>query len=189
MQLVLEGPDSAGKTTLAKKLSREFNLPIMKWDTRPLKTPQLLARLQPFYSNLEFIYDRMTLISETIYAEVMGRQPLIGEGLATALMSQYKDLIIIYCCPPKDHVTNTYDPDFSSDHSVSTQLVYKAKLYDAYSRWYKRKVTHPLLNIFKYDFFQQKDEEIFDECRRRNRIQNTGWKRSNMENFRKTVSS
>lgn len=114
--IVIEGPDAAGKTTLAHRLADEFDLEytrppeavlsstagpgdgLVAWWTKELRWNQAL----PFGTKGNRIYDRCTYISECIYASVMHREPIedgpnMGKGIHDLWVL---DPLLIFCLPP-----------------------------------------------------------------------------------------
>lgn len=111
MLFIVEGPDGSGKTTLIKKL-RE-TLPCYTWilasNSQPKSTQDLLeyvSWVQSHPSPQLLLCDRYPVISESIYAKILGRECLTD----TFLMSSFsRHLVedrttIIYCRPPTDQI-------------------------------------------------------------------------------------
>lgn len=95
--IVLEGPDGAGKTTLAALLAASHGLSIEKNGPEPgMGAKELLstylAQLQP-----DTVVDRCGL-SEVIYAQALGRPDRIGPGGLRKLLAT--DALWVICLPP-----------------------------------------------------------------------------------------
>lgn len=102
--ILLEGPDGAGKTTLAAALQRRFRLPVVKNYAPPgdLAAGELA---NAYYHQLEIpggiILDR-AWPSEAIYSKAMGRECKISPEEIATLWSDFDALCgaAIFCLPP-----------------------------------------------------------------------------------------
>lgn len=73
---ILEGPDGVGKSTLARKLSRVFDIPIIRLDVGRLENIEIASKTFnktiTQFKNYPFILDRW-FISSMVYAKVYNR--------------------------------------------------------------------------------------------------------------------
>lgn len=106
--IVLEGPDGAGKTNLAIRLSVDLNLPIEpKWVRADMTTAfDLKTRVERDLNTWPraALYDRYPLISELIYGPISRRRLRPGFDdrvwLSRMLTKFYAKMpTIIYCMP------------------------------------------------------------------------------------------
>lgn len=99
MIIVLEGPDGCGKSTLIKQLNKDLGLPIFQSGGPKTKEAmeKMLDELE-IMSHCQQIYlcDRAPFVSEIIYSQAFGREPVIP---AKDLMDYWllPNLKIIYC--------------------------------------------------------------------------------------------
>lgn len=106
MIFIIEGPDGAGKSTLAKKLSKQLEMPIIKMN-KPEKYEE--AGMFDYYKNLltrrdYFILDRCWY-SELVYGYVMPdrAKPCITKEQSKLLEELVKDkAIVIHCTDSVD---------------------------------------------------------------------------------------
>jgi predicted HAD superfamily Cof-like phosphohydrolase len=96
--LVIEGPDAAGKSTLAKYLSRVFNTPICASEGPPKYPGEINERCER-YASLppNTIFDRHPCVSQVIYSRVLNRP---NDLLQHHIQHFYQQRpTIIYCEP------------------------------------------------------------------------------------------
>lgn len=98
MPIVIEGPDGAGKSTLAKSLADRLDMNILKMTANGGQSvPEYLQKL----ACDGVIIDRCW-VSEQIYSDLFGREPRIGDDDAEAL-TEFCGLVgipIIVLLPP-----------------------------------------------------------------------------------------
>lgn len=123
--LILEGPDGCGKTTLAKKLAHNYQLEYIhagkavenKWDS--------VWRVNLFQSQLnqnKFIFDRNVIISELVYGEFFTKAPQYNlEDLVRLNNSTIVFNLKYYGAVSKPHKAYTLD----YDDFVELRLLYR----------------------------------------------------------------
>lgn len=155
--IILEGPDGAGKTTLANTLSKELSLPI---------APRVVSKETEAMTDLrvwtddnlkrdfqDVIFDRHRLISDPIYRGVLGKHnPRLydPQWLAEALRKFVEiDPVIIFCMPPLEVIMlNLLDDD---DNTVVVDHI--ERLYYGYAaEWAKLNAWTELTSLFWYDY-------------------------------------
>lgn len=100
MNIVLEGPDNAGKTTLADILADKTGY-LIKTPEGPCRTDdEVTARCKDYFENHpnHTIFDRHPVISQPIYRNLHGT-PDVPSHWAHLLYAQKP--LIIYCRPPE----------------------------------------------------------------------------------------
>lgn len=119
--IILEGPDNAGKSTLAKELQRRF-----KWPYRPAggppKSPEEIrgrqAAIEAILTARQFaIIDRAPVISDTIYGVVLKRPVL---NFDQTDLDRFLKLgpCIIYCRPPNRILMQVAQGHVVKDHET-----------------------------------------------------------------------
>lgn len=97
--IIIEGPDNAGKSTLARHLSETTG-----WSIQPSEGPaksvvEINTRIRRYFDLKQTIFDRFPLISNPIYDAATARPShRIDPWLADRLYDDYKPLMI-YCDP------------------------------------------------------------------------------------------
>lgn len=98
MPIIIEGPDGAGKSTLAKSLADRLDMNILKMTANGGQSVQ--EYLQKLACD-GVIIDRCW-VSEQVYSDLFGREPRIGNGDAEALTEfcERVGIPIIVLLPP-----------------------------------------------------------------------------------------
>lgn len=144
MLIVIEGPDNAGKSTLADYLSQRLNIPI-RHSGGPSKYPgEIYRRIDQFhYDDNLYICDRHPCISQNIYLESLR---LDGEVVDDGRIDRFYETkpLIIYC----RNVNATMEGHRSSEHGAGegrTSTTYERivescidRLCHTYDRWAMR---------------------------------------------------
>lgn len=112
--IIIEGPDNAGKTTLAKKLSKRLDLPMVH-SVRPKRgdSPEVVlshsnSQLQPQNA----ILDRVYAISEWVYGRVIRGKTALGHFHSQALLDLYhRPYLIIHCRPKMETILDNRGRD------------------------------------------------------------------------------
>lgn len=131
MIIVLEGPDNAGKSTLASMLAKDLGIEVVHPGGPPANIADALVRcgeqamLFQLGESVSFIYDRVTCISDQIYRGT--RTYNVAFGLFQQdLKSEIENgnAILVYCRPPnyvvKDfsgHVTKAHETEEVVEHA------------------------------------------------------------------------
>lgn len=100
--IILEGPDNAGKTTLAKQLSKALGIPERHSERpNPAWTPvECLEHSSRQLRPQRAILDRVYAISEPIYGPVCRGKSALGDKAREAILDLYqRPYLIIYCRP------------------------------------------------------------------------------------------
>lgn len=128
MNIVLEGHDNSGKSTLAAMLAKRLGREIYSSEG-PEKYPGELA-LRVSYYNLQTnaIFDRHPCVSDLIYSIARGKPSSLSEDVVQRFYAQPK--IFIYCDPLNkglgSHVRKEHDSD---EHMAMVESKYKSILY------------------------------------------------------------
>lgn len=104
--IIIEGPDNAGKSTLAEKLSKALNIPVIH-SVRPekgWKEKDVLYHSTWQLRPQEAILDRVYAISEYVYGRVIRGKTALGELHSEALFDLYNRPYLIIYCRPDDNV-------------------------------------------------------------------------------------
>lgn len=96
MNVIIEGPDATGKTTLANKLKEKYGFGIMHLTS---KTPNDLKFHMQLLERDNMVYDRF-MCGEMVYPQIYGRAPKLSIDEVCKIMQRIVDnndiLIIMY---------------------------------------------------------------------------------------------
>lgn len=135
--IILEGPDSSGKTTLAHALSEIFNLPVHHFGGPPEDPAELRDRIEfMFDEHSDRIFDRIPLISEQVFSILRNWN---GMNVLTKANAYYVRLleirpILIYCRPPEDKLVHCYHEikEYDSEDHIKAVEANKKALMERY---------------------------------------------------------
>lgn len=133
LNIVFEGPDHAGKSTLAKTVSDALRMPLQISSGVPKSYPEICERTQHYIDNLNgYVIDRHPCVSQVIYGELRNDPPL-PQHMVDAFYAQKP--FLIYCCANVDlskHVPSVGDtPEHLAALETGFQLVVRA--YEAWA--------------------------------------------------------
>lgn len=158
--IVVEGPDGAGKSTLAQRLSKEMGRPLLHTGGPPASKELLLMKLEKIdAAQNNVILDRTPHISDPIYAKAEGR-PLFLPVSSLHTRLQELNPIIIYCRlkSPREMYKHMYK-GMDKEHKPQKHFAVVAENYLGIVQDYDTamlKVQMTLgLDVLYYDWTQQ----------------------------------
>lgn len=134
MNIVLEGPDASGKSTLAHSLSLAFNRLTIN-SGGPEKYPgECNTRILEFLTHEDVIFDRHPAISEPIYCQFRGTR-----GPDTEMVQRFYDSkpLIIYCVRDSKSTLESLHQVKDSDTKKHLENItrYDGEIVQAYGDW------------------------------------------------------
>ena len=148
MAIIIEGPDNAGKSTLAQELGNLLKYPVFHAGGPP-ETNELAIKFcfqQIKLLDYAVILDRVTPISRQIY-ENRFSDPELTDFLKT--MATNKNTIIIYCRPPNETLMDM-DNHQIKDHDSSEHIAYVLENHHNFIELYDRLMNRT--QHFLYDW-------------------------------------
>lgn len=135
MSIILEGPDNAGKSTLAAFLTKELSLPI-KHSGGPSKYPgEVNARALQFNGDPAcMIYDRHPCVSQNLYVEALKNG---GELVHQRTIDEFYAAghFIVYCRPIALDLSGHQMSEHSSDQYFEEVRRNYCRLLAVYDAW------------------------------------------------------
>lgn len=131
MPIIIEGPDGAGKSTLAKSLADRLGMNILKMTANGGQSvPEYLQKL----ACDGVIIDRCW-VSEQVYSDLFGREPRIGDDDAEALtgLCGRMGIPIIVLLPPLHVVVSRLNE--RGDEYADVVCPNIAEIYRRYREW------------------------------------------------------
>lgn len=149
--IILEGPDSSGKTTLAERLSRDLRKTVVHSGGPPKSEPEMLYRIHTmiYRSSHDVIYDRCSIITDPIYAKALGRSTVITR--VHELELSWLNPIIIQCRSPTGQLTTQAGLFDTPEHAAGVAREHERlkHFYDLYF------LEHPPNAVWEWDNYPQ----------------------------------
>ena len=109
MGIILEGPDAAGKSSLAREIAKRTGRPLHMAGGRPKGVEEMwsMIRDQKAHSDAGHVVDRVTCISEQVYREgLFMRNDLVTEIHNLIGAPSGESALLVYCRPPDNVLFN-----------------------------------------------------------------------------------
>ena len=135
--IILEGPDGAGKTTLASKLAKQLNFKLYHFSSdEDLDSVSLKNKYTQKLNNLNsnFIFDR-SWFSETPYGTIHRNLSRLDSSAIARLESLCIpfDPIVVVCLPSLTQILHNFKTRFNQEYlNCETELI---DIYDWYSKF------------------------------------------------------
>lgn len=140
MQIILEGPDNAGKSTLAQVLAERFGREIIPSEGREKFSGEINDRVRRYFNSMEtgdLIFDRHPCVSHPIYGHVVPNTP-VDPKLIDCFYKAFAPLFI-YVRPAnparrmKGHVANQETDDSAYLQRIDETYVDLLTHYDTWA--------------------------------------------------------
>lgn len=133
MNIILEGPDHVGKSTLARMIREVTGWQIQPREGKPPTWEATLFKATRYLDLDGMIIDRHVIISQNVYNEGLGRdEPDIPGKLVDELYQQTN--LFIYCRALRGIEGHQPSGGESAEHMRLLELNYR-QLIEAYDRW------------------------------------------------------
>lgn len=147
--IIIEGMDNTGKSTIAKYLSRKFNLTLIK---SPKKRDNIVANcLELMERNPQVVLDRFGVISEMVYGPIIrGKNAFDSKSINHEFyLGRLVDCkpLILFCRPHEKYIF-----DFGSTTQMKGVISHKNELLEAYDNLMIRLAQIPSLLVSIYDY-------------------------------------
>lgn len=169
MIIILEGPDNAGKSTLGNMLSVDLGISLVHPGGPPKNIVEVINRCYEqantfsLSSEVDFIYDRVTCISDMIY-----RGKPEYNKMFTVFHYQLKlmkNVVIIYCRPSDERVKN-FDDHIQKDHEDASVVQHAKDNVDRIVSEYDAFMNSIMYNlnytVLRYDFERDASKESYN---------------------------
>jgi len=167
--IILEGPDGAGKSTLAIELQKRFNSNIVHSPGQTTLS-ELNQRMEVLYnSNKNDIFDRCPVISEFVYTKAELNDDMKIDSYLENTFNELigTDHLIIYCRPsdPSDHyIIKTLEENarsLNTQHSLETLETKADRLIREYDELIMRLMCQGAC-VWNYDIDRSTVDQMAD---------------------------
>ena len=162
MKVVLEGPDNAGKTTLADKLRHQVNG--LKYYHPGGAPPDALAEAtgrqtqQQMFNDVDCIlFDRVTCVSQQVYNPHEVRDPT--RRFYAFDMVEQSGLVVIYCRPNNEVLMDVGNFKWRPDETEEHRQKIIGRAHEFVERYDKVMLTVPCIT---YDWRDQVHAEMIE---------------------------
>lgn len=132
MQIVVEGPDNSGKSTLIRVLTYDLRYPVIRSPGPCRDAADFLDRYQEFRKSTRTIFDRHACVSEPIYGIICGRQSFHNNLIIQAF---YDDPPIFIYCRGRDLKSHRRRRGVDTAEHLSAVEAHHKEICDAYEEW------------------------------------------------------
>lgn len=132
MNIVVEGPDNSGKSTLVDKLSHVLNMRVLHSDGPVKQQEEMHSRCLAYLNATDTIFDRHCIVSERIYGMMRGHVML--DPVLEGMFYDDQQHLIIYCRNTRglsSHVMKQHD---TQQHLTLVSSRHK-QICDLYDKW------------------------------------------------------
>jgi hypothetical protein len=156
MIIILEGPDNAGKSTLAKMLSKELSLEVIHPGGPPANIADALIRcgeqamIFQLGEHVSFIYDRVTCISDAIYRGISSYDNVFAVFQADLSHEIAEGNIMLVYCRPPNRVVNDFSCHVTKSHETEAVVEYAKRNFDRIVFEYDELMTRLKPVIYDY---------------------------------------
>ena len=132
MNIILEGPDHTGKSTLAKAISEATGWPIKDKEGRPATQLLLFEKFRKYEAIEGMIIDRHPIISQSVYGIIRGDKQIPREFSNNFFNRQ--DDIVIYCRCERDLVDHEPSDTDTPEHLKMIEEQ-RDRVFSIYDNW------------------------------------------------------
>lgn len=152
--IIIEGPDNAGKSTLAHKLGLEYKHP----GPAPINNFELNMCLhtQLQLMKLPIVHDRVTCISHQVYNEGWFNNHLLRQYLDQFIAC--KQVLFIYCRPSESHLMNFAHhkaKDYDTEDHIKRVINNQHQFIQLYDKIFES-IPHIVYDFTDQDMFKYK---------------------------------
>lgn len=133
--IILEGPDAAGKSTLAEVIATRLQLEIKQGDGPPKGPGEIIERCVRYAEFDNVIFDRHPIISEPIYSKLRAIDPpnVIPHWMIEAFYKR-QPMLIIFCDGVRGLSSHVVKEGESPEHIEALRQRYN-DILQSYRRW------------------------------------------------------
>lgn len=132
MNVVLEGPDGGGKSTLAKMLGEALDMRVQQGSGPPKRPGEIERRMREYMQMRSTIFDRHPAVSQVVYGQLRGET--MSPELASLVIDFYHSPVLFVYCRSTDASRHEVKPGEDPAH-VATLTQRYSELVRHYDAW------------------------------------------------------
>lgn len=160
MNIIIEGSDNAGKSTLAEKLAVDLKFMLLHRkheESAFLVGMEIATDLDPAGG---YVIDRTPVVSGVIYEQCCNRKLAVKLAPAT-IREEFTRNVFIFCCPPLETVLKTKKKEMKGVRENHK------KIYAAYEQYFAEKKELYGKNIIVFNYEQDNYDELLTNLKGR----------------------
>jgi thymidylate kinase len=149
MNVIIEGPDNSGKSTLARAISERINWPIWEKEGKPPTFEDTVKKIERYLREIPqegIIIDRHPIVSQMVYGSTVRKDPQVPRELMREFSAQ-RHLIIYARCIHLGLQGHKASPTDTPEHLEQLREKY-VKILTAYDFWALR-CAHIIYNNWR----------------------------------------
>lgn len=132
VNIIFEGPDHAGKSTLARAVAEALHMPYQRSIGVPKTFEEVLERANHYLNNINgYIIDRHPCVSQPIYGQLRDDPPM-PQSLITRFYDQ--NPVLVYCCAGIYLQAHKPSPNDTPEHLEALKAKFDFICFE-YERW------------------------------------------------------
>lgn len=133
VNIVVEGPDNSGKSTLVGYLSQMLRMPVVEGQGPPKSVDEINNRVVSYSQYKNVIFDRHPAISNPIYDVFRGNKPAIRQDILQEFFHNQNN-ILVFCRGDRTLDSHVIKPGETAEHIAMVENNHRA-ICDLYDAW------------------------------------------------------
>jgi hypothetical protein len=132
VNVVIEGPDGGGKSTLARTLSDALDMRVQQGSGPPKRPGEIERRTRDYLAMRSTLFDRHPCVSQTMYGQLRGET--LSPDMASLIIDFYRSPVLFVYCRSTDDSRHVVKEGENPQHIKLLHSQYDT-LVSLYDRW------------------------------------------------------